>query len=74
MSEKNIFTFEEAKELISLLIDKPVDEALELIESWGGIPCVSRMDGVRFILTQEFRPNRVNLEIDDDIVTKASLG
>lgn len=35
---------------------------------------IARRDSENFVLTMDYRPSRINLEIDNNLVTKATIG
>ena len=60
-------TFEE-------VVGKTTKEALKIIRNNGLIARTMREDKEGFMGTCEYRPDRVNLEIDKGVVTKAYFG
>lgn len=56
------------------LIGKETEVALMLLEMLGVRHRFSRIDTQRYILTMDYVPNRVNLTVDNGIVTGAHVG
>lgn len=60
--------------LLESLIGKTLEESNILCGHNGFTTRVSKQDGVNFIITRELKLTRINLELQDGIVTKASIG
>lgn len=56
------------------LVGKETDVALMLLEMLGVRHRFSRIDSQRYLLTMDHVPDRVNLTVDNGIVTGARLG
>jgi len=50
----------------SQLIGKTIQEADEMLESYGYTVRPTRKNGEAFICTRDFKPNRLNVEIDQE--------
>lgn len=61
----DVETFDE-----SLIVGLPYDEATEVAEAEGFELRIAREDGEDLALTMDFIPNRVNVEVEDGIVTQ----
>lgn len=66
--------FNQEKELLETLIGKTLNEARELASFNGYEIRTIREDNERFFVTMDLRFDRINLEIDNKKVTKASVG
>ncbi len=53
----------------SLIVGLPVEEAEEVVEDEGWEFRIAVLDGEDQVLTMDFVPNRVNVAVDDGIVT-----
>ena len=60
--------------LVSSLVGKTKEEAANLCRANGYFPRVVREDGVGFMITMDLRFDRINLDIDKGLVTRASIG
>lgn len=60
--------------LISVLPGKTKKEAIDLCKQGGYLPRITKEDENHFVVTHDFRFDRINLEIEKGIVTKANLG
>ena len=56
------------------LIGMNIDEVETLAASKGFITRIVERDGESFIVTMDYRTNRVNLTVEKDIVTKVFIG
>jgi hypothetical protein len=59
---------------ISALVGMTEADAVSLIDGVGWTSRISARDGESFVLTMDYRTDRVNLEIEDGIVTVATIG
>lgn len=53
----------------SLIVGLPVDEAEQVVEDEGWVMRVAVIDGEDQVLTMDFVTNRVNVAVEDGIVT-----
>lgn len=60
--------------LLTSMVGKPIEEAIQLAGFNGFSTRIVREDGNIYIVTQELRHDRINLEIDSKIVTRTFLG
>jgi hypothetical protein len=60
--------------LLESIIGKSLQEGIKLAKSNGFLIRVTREDDERFFVTQELRPDRINLEIDNEKITSARIG
>ena len=66
-----------AEAIASEVIGMSESEAIATIEAVTDPPLsarVVRRDDENFAVTMDYRLDRINLEVDDDIVTKTSIG
>jgi hypothetical protein len=59
---------------VKSLIGKPLLEASSLIEDQEMISRITKKDGYSFVVTRDYKTNRVNLSIENNIVVEASIG
>lgn len=59
---------------LASLIGKSEKEAVTTIAAAGMIPRVVYRNGQSFMGTAEYRPDRMNLRIEDDKVIKVTIG
>ena len=62
------------KDMAKRVIGMPEKDAIAAIEGIGNSYRIARRDDETFALTMDYRPDRINLEIDRDIVTAANIG
>jgi hypothetical protein len=60
--------------LLESMIDKPLDSAIEMAEFNGFSTRVTREDDVEFFVTMDLKFNRINFQIDNGKISKASIG
>lgn len=60
--------------LLLSMLGKTLEEATKLSKSNGFSLRVTREDDNLYIVTQELRPDRINLEIDNEKITSAKIG
>ena len=60
--------------LVGSLVGKTKEEALKLCKANGYFPRITMEDGVGFMMTMDFRFDRINLRIEKGLVTEASIG
>ena len=66
-----------AEAIASEVIGMSESDAIAKIEAVTDPPLTARVvrrDDENFVVTMDYRLDRINLEIDDDIVTKTSTG
>ena len=66
-----------AEAIASEVIGMSESDAIAKIEAVTDPPLTARVvrrDDENFVVTMDYRLDRINLEIDDDIVTKTSIG
>lgn len=79
-SSSSDMQFEPSASVIAVsqdVIGMTEEEAIQTIESVEGEEVtyrVTRRDDENYAMTMDYRINRINLEIDDGIVTKTSIG
>lgn len=59
---------------LNWLIGKPKSEAKKMIEDNGYVFRITSEDGNNYIVTCDFRMDRINIEINDDIIINAYFG
>lgn len=59
---------------INLLVGLKKEEALKLIAENELKWRITAEDGMFFVITRDFKSNRINLEIKDDIIISAEIG
>lgn len=57
-----------------VLIDKTLEEATNIITNNGYRLRIVKKDGVPFVITRDYRLDRINLELENDKVVKTSIG
>ena len=62
------------KDMAKKVIGMHEKDAIAAIEGMGDSYRIARRDDETFALTMDYRPDRINLEIDNDIVTAANIG
>lgn len=62
------------KDYLNNLIGKTKEEAVNICKNDDYIYRIEREDDTHYIVTCDFRFYRINLEIDNDIVTEATVG
>jgi hypothetical protein len=62
------------QDFAATLIGMNVVEAEALAKSKGFISRITERDGESFIVTMDYRTNRVNLIVENDIITKTFVG
>jgi len=62
------------EEKLNKIIGAQAHMAYEYLKQQQAIFRVSREDDKTYALSMDFKPNRVNLEIDNNLITKAYLG
>lgn len=62
------------KDMAKKVIGMHEKDAITAIEGIGDSYRIARRDDESFALTMDYRPDRINLEIDNDIVTAANIG
>lgn len=72
MKRKN--RINEHKILIEAVTGKPFEKAQEIAKSNGYSVRVIRRDQENFIFTFDLNFWRINFEVDNDIITRASIG
>lgn len=60
--------------LLNSIVGKSLTEAKELAGFNGFAIRIVREDGERYMVTMEHRMDRINVEIDNGIVTKTNIG
>ena len=60
--------------ILESLIGKPLDEATQLAGFNGFAIRVTREDSTNYIITMDLRFDRINLQIDNGVVTSCSIG
>lgn len=76
-SEMEFAPSDTAQAVAAEVIGMSQAEAIETIAGISSEPLTSRIvrqDDESFIVTMDYRPDRINLEIDDGIVTKTNIG
>lgn len=65
-----------ATEIAAVVVGKTEAEAISMIESKGGQVSyrIVKRDGESFPVTMDYRMDRVNLEIENGVITNASVG
>jgi len=61
------------KDILEKIIGKTESEARKIAQEYGYDSRVIVSDGVAYIVTADFRTDRVNLELTNGIVTDASI-
>ena len=61
-------------ELLEYLIGKTKEEAIELCKNNGFTSRVVREDSHNYMVTMDFKMNRINLSLDNDIITSCDIG
>ena len=61
-----------SKDILDSLIGKTYEEAQELCDGYR--LRVTNKDGVAYVVTCDFRLDRINVELDNGIVTFSSIG
>ncbi len=64
----------ESKELLESLIGLNIETASELCKENDYQVRIVREDSVNYVITMDFRFDRINLEIDNDVITKCDIG
>ncbi len=59
---------------IKKLIGKTEKEGIEIAKSHGYTVRLIKKDGESFVVTMDFRFDRINIEVENDIITKCNLG
>jgi len=76
-SELELVPSDTAQALADEVIGMSETQAIETIAGISSEPLTSRIvrqDEESFIITMDYRPDRINLEIDNGIVTATSIG
>lgn len=63
-----------ANDLLPRLIGMIEKDAYQLISNAGFFPRITKRDNKAYICTRDYRTDRINLEIENDIVVKADVG
>jgi hypothetical protein len=63
-----------ASELASAIVRMPVQQALNLAREHGIETRISSLDGEARMLTSNYRPERLNLNVEKDIVLSVRTG
>lgn len=72
--EKKVERINGVQLLLSSIIGKNTKEGKDLANFNGYYFVTVRVDGERFFITQELRSDRIQVEIDNGIITKAIIG
>ena len=64
----------ESKETFQFLLGKHEAAAWETIQDLEAIPRIVRRNGIPLVVTRDYNPNRINLEIESNIVVKVHKG
>jgi hypothetical protein len=62
------------QESIKQLLGLTTEEAVAWCEKNGWVWRITRDDGCSYILTRDYRKDRINLEVENDCITKVSIG
>jgi hypothetical protein len=60
--------------LIKSIIGKTLNEAKELASFNGYSTRVTREDSINYVVTMDLRFDRINLQLDNGVVTKCNIG
>ena len=74
MGVPNMEPTQTTKDMAKKVIGMHEKDAIAAIQEIGDSYRIARRDKENFALTMDYRPNRINLEIDNDIVTAANIG
>jgi hypothetical protein len=58
----------------NFLIGKTLNEVKEIAQNYGLSTRTNNVDGVPMLLTADFKPNRLNLCVENGIVTEITFG
>ena len=64
----------ETTALADSLVGMSEGEAVMKVEATGRTIRIARRDKENFALTMDYRPDRINIEVDADMVTKVTVG
>jgi hypothetical protein len=64
----------ESKELLESLIGLDRETASELCKENDYQVRIVREDSINYVITMDFRFDRINLEIDNGVITKCDIG
>ena len=64
----------ETTALADSLVGMSEGEAVMKVEATGRTIRIARRDKENFAMTMDYRPDRINIEVDADIVTKVTIG
>ena len=64
----------ETTALADSLVGMSEGEAVMKVEATGRTIRIARRDKENFAMTMDYRPDRINIEVDADIVTKVTVG
>lgn len=60
--------------ILKLILGKKLEEAQKICEENGYVCSVNREDLHHYMITCDFRFDRINIEIDEGKITKSSIG
>ena len=60
-------------DLLKSLIGKTKEEGSELCKNAGYDVRIVRVDSIRYIITMDLRFDRVNFELDNNLITKCGI-
>lgn len=60
--------------LASKLIGSKLEEAIETIKAMNAEYRIASEDGINYMLTEDYRFDRINLDVEDGVIIRATVG
>lgn len=58
------------EQIAAIVLNQPIEEVMAEAKRTGWVVHIGRNDDKRFVRTMDYRTDRINVEVDNGIVTK----